>query len=64
MMTTNNDISPFHTAAAVPAPETSVLVRLQSPGRVLGAGLALGWLFDILFYGKMLGVSAFLFIKF
>ena len=60
-MTTNNDISPFHTAAAVPAPETSVLARLQSPGRVLGAGLALGWLFDILFYGKMLGVSAFLF---
>lgn len=37
------------------------LARLQSPTRVLAAGLALGWLFDLLFYGKMLGVSAFLF---
>lgn len=41
--------------------EGSVLSRLQSPARVLGASLVLGWLFDLLFYGKMLGVSAFLF---
>ncbi|MBP7998880.1 MAG: DUF4173 domain-containing protein [Chloroflexi bacterium] len=41
--------------------ESSVLSRLQMPTRVLTAGLFLGWLFDLLFYGKMLGVSVFLF---
>lgn len=41
--------------------EGSALSRLQSPARVLGVSLVLGWLFDLLFYGKMLGVSAFLF---
>lgn len=41
--------------------ESSTLSRLRSPARVMGVSLALGWLFDLLFYGKMLGVSAFLF---
>lgn len=41
--------------------EGSALSQLQSPARVLGVSLVLGWLFDLLFYGKLLGVSAFLF---
>lgn len=42
-------------------PATSLSFYLHTPARVLAVGLGLGWLFDWLFYGKMLGVSAFLF---
>lgn len=34
---------------------------LKHPWRVLAAGLALGWLFDLLFYGKLPGISLLIF---
>lgn len=42
-------------------PATSLSFYLHAPTRVLVVGLGLGWLFDWLFYGKLLGVSVFLF---
>lgn len=61
MMIISNDPSSSSPTPAKPQNST-ILTRLQSPERVLVAGLVLGWLFDLLFFDKMLGVSAFLFV--
>ncbi len=48
--------------SATKAAPLVTLPTLISPSRVLLCGLALGMVFDVLFYGKMLGVSVLLFV--
>lgn len=48
-------------SASQPSP-ILVMPNLVSPARVLMSGLALGMLFDLLFFGKMLGISVPLFV--
>lgn len=58
-------IAPATATATATAPRSSpirVLPNLASPSRVLMAGLGLGMVFDVLFYGKMPGISVPLFV--
>lgn len=54
--------SPAQSISAPRTPGMRVSPNLVSPSRALMAGLALGMAFDVLFYGKMLGVSVPLFV--
>lgn len=38
------------------------MTRIKSPAHILLVALALGWSVDLLFYGKALGISMFLFV--
>ncbi|HEY0069943.1 MAG TPA: DUF4173 domain-containing protein [Chloroflexia bacterium] len=58
----SHSITQPQTAIAPHAASGLALPNLASPMRVLLAGLGLGMVFDVLFYGKLLGISMPLFV--